>query len=459
MSKILKKSILVASVATLLSGPALAQTVDAAKLDDIARQLQQLKEQNERLQDEVDYLKSNAKEERKQAANAQVTLDSLAATANVAASKYTWSGDFRYRHEMNNAEENATSRNRERIRVRFGVLAKVNDSINAKLQLSTINSGSDSPRSTNQALGTTWDRKAVGFDQAYVDWKASPTTNLVLGKMPIPFVTTASYLWDKDLTPEGAALKYVRGPFFAGAYYFALNERDVATSSLASKDADIYAAQVGFKQTLRGVTWTGAVGYFDVNGIQDRIASGANAGCSVDGAFGAGQGSGNNAFGNTLYTGGALLTTGSATSCGRLLNDYNLLEVLGQADFNAGKYPVSVFVDYIQNQGIVATQLNKQDTGYSAGFLFNKASAPKTWEVGYVYQKTQKDALFAQFHDSDFGGGLTDTSGSVIKLAYVPATSWTLNVQYMMNNRYIDNSDAVPTRDYKRLQLDLNYKY
>ena len=43
--------------------------------------------------------------------------------------------------------------------------------------------------------------------------------------------------------------------------------------------------------------------------------------------------------------------------------------------------------------------------------MFNKASAPKSWEIGYVYQKTEKDAVFGQFVDSDFGGGVTDTKG------------------------------------------------
>jgi hypothetical protein len=47
----------------------------------------------------------------------------------------------------------------------------------------------------------------------------------------------------------------------------------------------------------------------------------------------------------------------------------------------------------------------------------------------------------------------------VAKLAFVPAANWTLNAQYFMNRRFVDNSDSTPTRDYKRLQLDLNFKY
>ncbi len=464
----MKKTVIVFSLATLLGGTAMAQsvTVDSSKLDAILSELQDLKARNDRLEAEVEYLKANAREERKQVANDEVTLSTLNSTASVAASKYTWSGDFRYRHESIDAEENATMRNRERVRVRFGMLAKVNDTVNVKLQLSTTNSGNDNSRSTNQTLGTGWDRKPVSFDLAYADWKASPTTNVVLGKMPIPFTTTVGYFWDKDLTPEGAALKYVRGPWFANLNYLAVNERDSGSSSLASTDAYLYSGQLGWKQKVGKVTWTAAAGYFSVNNVRDRIisttvpaAAPAGTSCAIDGSFGSGQGTGSNAFGNTTYAGTAP-QIGSSAFCSRLLNDYHLIEVLGQADWMAGKYPVSVFVDYMKNNGVLSSvTTNKQDTAYAAGFLFNKAGAPKTWEFGVVYQKAEKDGDYSGFHDSDFGGGLTDTDGEVFKFAYVPATNWTLNGTYFLNKRFVDPNDTTVSRNYKRLQLDLNYKY
>ena len=70
--------------------------------------------------------------------------------------------------------------------------------------------------------------------------------------------------------------------------------------------------------------------------------------------------------------------------------------------------------------------------------------------------------MFGQFVDSDFGGGVTDAEGSVIKAAYVPATNWTLNGTYFMNKRFIRRRPVARRRhdlDYKRLQLDLNYKF
>jgi hypothetical protein len=147
-----------------------------------------------------------------------------------------------------------------------------------------------------------------------------------------------------------------------------------------------------------------------------------------------------------------------------LLSDFNILTALAQVDFNIGKFPASFFVDYMKNNGAkVNPTVNKTlDTAYSGGFTFNKASAAKSWEASVIYQKTGKDAVFAQFVDSDFGGGVTDVEGWVLKGGYVPAANWTLNATYFINKLNIDGvADTANTHDldYKRLQLDLNYKF
>jgi hypothetical protein len=434
-------------------------------------------------------LKENAKAQRKEAATEAVDVAALKTTT----SKFTWNGDFRYRDEEistaanNDADEH--TRSRQRVRMRLGVLAKVNDTINAKIQLSTTNAGNDSARSTNQTLGTGWDRKPVSIDQAYVDWKAASFLNVQLGKMPIPWATTASYFWDKDLTPEGISLKFSKGILFGGAYYTLLNERNVGGNQAASTDATMAALQAGIKVPIGKTTFTAAVGYFDLNSVRDQIVAFsqtqtanlttgavATTPCTIDGAFGAGQGTGNNSFGNSTYSGPSP-AVGSATSCTRLLSDFNVLTALAQLDFNIGKFPATAFIDYMKNNGAKEsatspTETEKLNQAFAVGFTFNKASAPKSWEASVVYQKTEKDAVFAQFADSDFGGGLTDVKGFAIKAGYVPAANWTLNATYLINKLNIDGIQApingtltdagfaaVRDLDYKRLQLDLNYKF
>ncbi len=126
----------------------------------------------------------------------------------------------------------------------------------------------------------------------------------------------------------------------------------------------------------------------------------------------------------------------------------------------AGK-PLVVYLDYVKNDKAI----NDHDTAYSTGLLWGKASDPRTWEIGYFYQQVEKDALYGQYIDSDWGGGLTDAKGHVFKFAYAFAKNWTFNTTYIVNKTNIDvpvtvaGVGSVFDRDYKRLQLDLNFKY
>jgi hypothetical protein len=475
----MNKVLIAGAVALTLSlgTPVMAQSAgSAADLAAAQAQIDALKQQLERLESTVEYLKANATAERKDSAVAKVDVANL----KTASDKYTWSGDFRFRHELvdqavdNNSDSH--TRQRDRVRVRFGVLAKVNDTVNVKLQLSTVGETGQSPRSTNQTLGSTWDRKSIGFDLAYVDWRPNPIFDVVLGKMPMPWVTTPSYFWDKDLTPEGAALKFTHGPLFANASYTSLAERNVAGNQAASTDATMAEAQLGWKQSFGANTLTLAASYNNISGVQDQIVKYSSTSvappgggtvttttCTIDGAFAGGAGTGDNSFGNTTYAGPAA-QVGSSTSCTRLLSDFNFWSVLLQWDTKLGQFPFTVFADYMKNNGAkVNPKVNKTlDDAVAFGFMFNKASAPHTWELGAQYEQNKKDGVFGQFVDSDFAGGSTDAKGWALKGGYVLAANWTFNATVFLNqlnNDGVASTDSKHDLDYKRFQLDLNYKY
>ena len=122
----------------------------------------------------------------------------------------------------------------------------------------------------------------------------------------------------------------------------------------------------------------------------------------------------------------------------------------------------------------------KLDTAYAAGLTLGAASANKgTWEVGLLYQTIEKDSLFGQLLDSDFGDGNTDTKGYVIRGGYTVARNWTVNATLFLNELSNDVPQNVTVfndattnlpydstvianvfdREYKRLQLDLNFRF
>ena len=77
----------------------------------------------------------------------------------------------------------------------------------------------------------------------------------------------------------------------------------------------------------------------------------------------------------------------------------------------------------------------KLDTAYADR---HHATAPRRrprapGNSGLLYQQIEKDALFGQLLDSDFGDGNTDTKGFVIRGGYTVARNWTLNATLFLN--------------------------
>jgi Putative porin len=151
----------------------------------------------------------------------------------------------------------------------------------------------------------------------------------------------------------------------------------------------------------------------------------------------------NNPNGNTTYSVGTVnfLTYG-----------YDILDVNAQMGVQAFGQPLAFTAGYARN---LADDV-QYDTAWSLGAFLGRASDPGTWEIGVLYQSIDKDALFGQIVDSDFGDGKTDTEGWVFKGGYAPVKNLTFATQWFLNTL---NKDVGTELDYSRLQLDVNYRF
>lgn len=448
----MKRTILSAAIAAVLAGPSLAAAATDAEfaelrraLEGVTRRLDALEQQNQTLEAKNKVLEEkNAKlEEANDKQTDQIAQGRAKATAADWASRISWRGDLRVRHEELDRFEDLNNRSRERFRARFGLSAKLNDTITGVVQLAS-SGGNNDPRSTNQSFGSGNDRKGVALDLAYVDWAPVTGFNMQLGKVPYPFVRVPSYFWDGDITWEGGDLKYANGPFFGSLFGFWLQE------AALTSDSNVVGAQVGLRGDFGGMKLTGAATYYDLGAVQGEVTAlitlagtPCPAGLLNNAFFGGAQGN----------------TTVTIANCARLVNDYNIYELLGQAEFNLGSLPLVLYANYAEN-----TEANELNTAYAAGFTLGRASNPMTWEVGYTYQVTEKDALFGQFVDSDFADGVTDVGGNAFRLGFAPARNWTLNATYFDNKRFNDRPLTIggvarTDIDYERLQLDFNVRF
>lgn len=181
-------------------------------------------------------------------------------------------------------------------------------------------------------------------------------------------------------------------------------------------------------------------------------------------------------FGNSTTTNRAICRSPVPTASACLANDFDIVELIGEVEFKVAGRPLMLFADLARNSqadyyfASINPALNSRsglDNAVAAGFTYGNARAPGSWEVGYLYQRVEKDALMAQWFDSSFGAGATDSSGSVLRVANQIAGNLRFNLTYLLNqtNNAVPASVPIPVarsvfdRDYRRLLLDLNLSY
>jgi hypothetical protein len=332
-------------------------------------------------------------------------------------------GDFRYRYENIDAERSDT-RERNRVRARVEIAANLGDNTQVGIGLA---SGGDDPVSTNQTLGGGGSTKDIRLDLAYFKWQAKPGLTVTGGKMKntLRRVGGNGLMWDGDYRPEGLAVSYKTGNFFLeSALHF------LESDSRKSNNRISYGFQGGLETSIGGSQLLLGAGYVDHSVAGEAVFYG-----DADDFFG-------NSFGCTDQV--------TLSGC-NYANNYEQLELFAELKTQLGEQPLSIFADYIQNQD--ASDL---DTAWATGLKLGKASNPNTWEVAYIYQDLEADAVFGLLTDSDFAGGGTDSKGHILTGAWAVNKQWKISFTYFNTERQLDLGTD---EDYQRLMLDMAFKF
>lgn len=416
----------------LLLSPVVSQAATDEDFAAMREQLMALSERLDRLEEENRELTAANAELVKSSQETAVTVaavsektDAVAAEVEeqVAQTSWTdtirWKGDFRYRYESFDVE-GKDNRNRNRIRARAALIADVTPTIEVGLGLA---SGGDDPVSSNQTLGGGGSTKDLRIDLAYFDWDGLKDTHVYGGKFSnyIHRAGKNALLWDGDWRPEGTGIKWNNGKFFANA----LGTWIESDTNSDSGQSFAYLTQLGIKLPIGdNLKLTTGVGYhvFDTKGAGSYFGD-------DDDFFG-------NSFDPITET---------------YLYDYEELEFFADLGFEMFGHPALLFGNYVQNQAV-----DENDTGWAVGFKYGSAKNKGEWQFGYVYQRLEADAVLGLLTDSDFGGGGTDSKGSIIKGSYAIHRNFNANLTYFINDVGLTQEDPI---DFKRLQLDLSFKY
>jgi hypothetical protein len=325
------------------------------------------------------------------------------------------SGDARYRAESIDVGD--VDNDRQRVRARFGIEAKISDTMLTALRLST---GEGDPRSAHLTFSGGYSRRSVGVDLAYLQWSIAPELHVAAGKLPYPnWQPSQSVFIGGDFNPEGWSASYrSESGWFSNAHHFWLQTR------LDDEDSRQSGLQLGFASADRDAParLTVAGAYTDFTRVEGARPF-------LDGV---------NAFGNSL------------NAAGELQSDFNVAELASELTLERYPGALTLFTHLARN-----VSASDHDTAYAAGISVSAARL-QHWRFGYQYARIEKDALFGQLMDGDFGGGATDSRGHAFRISYRPTGRWSSSLSYLRND--VNISSTVP-QPFDLIQLDIDFIY
>ncbi|MFH1996328.1 MAG: putative porin [Candidatus Omnitrophota bacterium] len=378
-------------------------------------------------QSDVDDLKSEVKK------TEAVDVEKHAKGASWA-EKVKVKGDIRLRNEYERAGT-GTYVNRQRIRARAGIKAKITDTVNGEIALGT--GGIGNARSTNQTLTDAFGTKAFDLDMAYIDWTPHKVIKFTGGKYDNPLYHPGDLLWDSDLRFEGgsANIKYPMGEDLGIPADLYVNSGVFVLDDLAidKKNPYLYAVQGGLGSSVKDVfDWKAFVGYLDFTRIKG-------------------------------HQGAELLpTTGRAARGGGYYYDYDVIEASGEITFHLLEQelpkpfdqPFKIFGDYVTNAAAGGDKKN----AFQAGVQYGKKVKEKgDWKTVYNFRAFEANAFPDDFPDADAFRGGTNGYGHEVIFQYGLAKNVNVEVDYYA---FRDKPRAYPNEKWGHLiQTDINVKF
>ena len=357
-------------------------------------------------------------------------------------------GDVRVRFDDTFSDNSAfVTRQRYRMRVRFGAVAKLADDMEVGLRLT---SGVDNNGLTgNQTFENNGSKKPIFLDQVYGRW--SPRLNdeasfvFTAGKMESPFVFSELVI-DMDYTPEGFAQQFNYAFNKKHSAKIILGEFVLDELSASGSDPFLFGAQMRLdSQWNKRVATT-----FGVAGLTILNASTLTTNNVPD------INSGNTRNGAVL-----------ANNFNPLIADGSVKYTLDSFPLYRGAFPIGVSGEFMWNPAA-----SSRNVAWSAGPTFGKAGKKGTWEISYRWKSLENDAWYEELVSDDFGAFYqsasgfgpsgfragTNVRGHVVKAAYAFTDSMTLGLSYF-NTELIDASPAGSISGMQRIFVDALWKF
>ena len=342
-------------------------------------------------------------------------------------------GDMRFRHETDNNVDRRPTRNRQRVRLRLGVIYQLSDEVDVGARIVTGND--PDPRSTHQSFGGGFESFDLRLDRVYVTYKPRQIPNLSLrgGKFAHPFRMNPVYgelVWDADIQPEGISATYTlsneklplfdRLGFTIGEYLvLAQNELD---------EASVFVAQIaGEKALTKNLDVLVVLGWYRYSDLTPDNALSFR-----------------------------LANAGNAIAGDEFASDFSIVNPIVAFTYKGFARPLTVSGELMWN----TRAAGNAGQGWALGLAYGETRKPKDWRAYYQFQYIERDAILSAVSQDDFTLA-TNFRGHLLGIQYKLSESVAVHLWALLAERlssdgfFFDNSGD----DQWRVRLDFNFRF
>jgi len=299
--------------------------------------------------------------------------------------RFRFTGDVRVRYE-NFFQQNTADRNRERIRLRFGVEGKLGEDFIGGIFLAS--GVLTDPTSTNETLTNVFEKKTVGFDRGYITYNPHSFKPLSItgGKFLYTWNRTP-ISFDNDLNPEGFTQKLsfdVKNSFIKN--FTVMGMQLLYNEASSGPDSYAVGGQVSSRLQL-GKFWTMTPSYSLLNWHNDNII--LNEPASVTGGTTVGVFA-PNGMTNCTVTVGA-----NKQFCSKFLYSDLILNNVFKTPI--AKLPFNLLGEYEQNLNAANNHSHSYYVDASLGRTTNRNDV----QFGYAFIRQEQDSVISSFNESD----------------------------------------------------------
>ncbi len=343
---------------------------------------------------------------------------------------------------------------RQRVRVRLGMVGELDDDVSVGIGVTT-GSSSSSPTSSNQTLGQGgsaspgfFSKYPVQWDRTYIRYQPSGAFDVNAGRFKNPFVGT-DLVWADDMSFDGIAstvrsVSADESEAFGTMGWFPLT----TMSSNKTVNRSMFGAQTGtvIKFGEKPNKFKAAVGLYNFKGMEGK-AEGEYKGA---GYLSSEYPSSVRQRGNTLFRinslekdiAGNILDTNNNWGLASGFKELNLTSSLDFAQFD----PIHIVLtaDVVKNLGYKKTDVQKRtglnmdlkNTGYLASVKlgYPTISQKGDWNITAAYRYVGSDAVLDAFTSADYGLGGTNTKGMSINYNLGLADKTWMSLRYISSD-------------------------